>query len=175
MILKQTLICGLLELGQSEVTMLTPVKNIMTTGLINIFKGTSLHHAYRLMQKNKIRHLPVEDDNGNIVGVVSQRELTTHSTVDDIPVEFVMNSSVEYIDQNVSLKVAIQKMLQQKISCVLITNEDAKPIGIVTTDDLLAYLAHLLDDENDQNHKVLNVLNLQTIGKVADSLSTIGI
>lgn len=155
--------------------MLTPIKNIMTTGLINIFKGTSLHQAYRLMQKNRIRHLPVEDESGKIVGVISQRELNTHSTVDDIPVEFVMNSSVEYIDQNVSLKVAIHKMLQQKISCVLITNEDANPIGIVTTDDLLAYLAHLLDDEKDQSHEVFNVMNLQTIGKVADSLSTIGI
>lgn len=153
----------------------TPVKNIMTTGLINIFKGTSLHQAYRLMQKNKIRHLPVEDESGKIVGVISQRELSDLPGVDDIPVESVMNSSVEFVDQNDSLKTTIHKMLQQKISCVLITNESAQPIGIVTTDDLLAYLAHLLTDEKDQSHAVFNAMNLQTIGKVADSLSTIGI
>lgn len=155
--------------------MQTPIKNIMTTGLINVFKGTSLHQAFRLMKKNNIRHLPVEDDTGKIIGVISQRELSAHSEVEDVTVETVMNTSVEYIDQNSSLKVAINTMLQQKISCVLITNENAKPIGIVTTDDLLAYLANLLTDDKDQTHAVLNVMNLQTIGKVADSLSSIGI
>ena len=155
--------------------MLTPVKNIMTAGLINVFKGSSLHQAYRLMQKNNIRHLPVEDETGKIVGVISQRELINHSTVDDIPVEFVMNSSVEFFDQNVPLKIAISKMLKQKISCVLITDDEVKPIGIITTDDLLAYLAHLLTAEKEETHEVFNVINLQTIGRVADSMATIGI
>ena len=155
--------------------MLTPVKNIMSTGLIRVFKGTSLTEAHRLMEKNNIRHLPVQDESEKIVGVISQRELINHSTVDDIPVEFVMNSSVEFLDENVSLKQAISKMLGQKISCVLITNKETKPIGILTTDDLLAYLAYLLTGEKEETHEIFNVLNFQTIGRVADSLATIGI
>lgn len=155
--------------------MLTPIKNIMTTGVIHVCKGTSIHQAYRLMQKNKIRHLPVEDESGKIVGVISQREISAHPANDDQTVESIMNTSVECVSENVALKAVINKMLQQKISCVLVTNESAKPIGIVTTDDLLAFLANLLSDDENQSYAGFRVLDLQTIGKVADSLSSIGI
>ncbi len=124
---------------------------------------------------NKIRHLPVKDESGKIVGVISQRELSAHSANDDQTVESIMNTSVECVNENVALKAVINKMLQQKISCVLVTNESAKPIGIVTTDDLLAFLANLLTDNENKSYNGFPVLNLQTIGKVADSLSTIGI
>lgn len=156
--------------------MTTPIKNIMSTGLIHVAKGSSSHEAFRLMKKNNIRHLPVQDENGHVTGVISQRDLNSLPAADDPPVEFIMNCSVEYADQNLSLKEAIHTMLKHKASCLLITNENKHPVGIVTTDDLLAYLAHLLTaDEKEQNHPVFSAMDLQTIGKVADSLSIIGI
>ncbi len=155
--------------------MITVVKEIMTKRLIYINKGASLKEAYSLMTKNKIRHLPVKDENNKIAGVITRRELLSSPHVDDIPVEFIMNSSVDYIDQDITLSTAIQRMLELKVTSLLITDPSKNPIGIITTDDLLAYMAHILSESKDQDHPIFSLMNLQTIGKVAESLSTIGI
>ena len=41
-------------------------------------------------------------------------------------------------------------MLDKKISSYLVTGEGHEVIGIITTDDLLVYLADLLKDERDE-------------------------
>ena len=154
---------------------MTPVKKIMTQELIRIRKRSSLQEAYKLMKKNQIRHLPVDDEFGQISGVISLKDLSDLPQVDDIPVEFIMNTAIEFSSENLSLKEAIHKMLRLKVSCLLLTNEKNEASGIITTDDLLAYLAILLLDEKEPIHPVLSAMSLETIGKVADSLATIGI
>ena len=52
----------------------TPVSAIMTTNVITIGPGASLHEAAQHMAGRWIRHLPVLDD-GRVVGMVSQRDL----------------------------------------------------------------------------------------------------
>ena len=155
--------------------MITPVKKIMTQELIRIRKGSSLQDAYDLMQKNNIRHLPVDDEFGQICGVISLKDLSDLPRVDDIPVEFIMTSAIEFSSQDLPLKEAIHKMLRLKVSCLLLINDRHEATGIITTDDLLAYLAALLLNEEEPTHPVISALSLQTIGKVADSLATIGI
>lgn len=147
----------------------------MTQELIRIRKGASLQEAYDLMKKNKIRHLPVDDEFGQICGVISLKDLSDLPRADDIPVEFIMTTAIEFSSEDLSLKEAIHKMLRLKISCLLLTNEVHEASGIITTDDLLAYLATLLLDEKEPAHPVLSAISLQTIGKVADSLATNGI
>jgi CBS domain-containing protein len=53
----------------------TTVREIMTKDVQTIGPDTPLHEAARLMAARWIRHLPVMDRKGAVVGMVSQRDL----------------------------------------------------------------------------------------------------
>ncbi len=53
----------------------TKVREVMTKGLITIKTHTTLGEAARLMLDHGIRHLPVTDEEGNLVGMLSMRDI----------------------------------------------------------------------------------------------------
>lgn len=53
----------------------TPLKDIMVTDLLTIQPTTTLREAARIMASRWVRHLPVLE-NGKLMGVLSQRDLT---------------------------------------------------------------------------------------------------
>ncbi|PWU18798.1 MAG: CBS domain-containing protein [Bdellovibrio sp.] len=154
--------------------MKTKVKAVMTKKLVTAKQGISLEAAYELMKTKRIRHLPVIDTKDDIVGVLSQRDLSEIPNANKIPVDYLMSTPVEYVEENTNLRSAIFKMLEKKISCLLIVDENDEAVGIVTTDDLLWYLAHLLRRETE-DAPLLSAINMQTIGKVASELSDMGL
>ncbi len=154
--------------------MITPVRQAMTKKLLTIPVGTSLFAAHELMKEKRIRHLPIVDAMDDIVGVLSQRDLNSVPESKNILAEWMMSSPVEYVDQSLSLRKAILLMLQKKISCLLIADKEGNAVGIVTTDDLLWHLAHLLADEVDDGG-FLSVMDQQAIGEVINKLSLAGI
>jgi signal-transduction protein with cAMP-binding, CBS, and nucleotidyltransferase domain len=85
----------------------------------------------------------------------------------------LMTSPVECIDMNMPLRGAIMHMLQKKISSLLIVDAEEMVVGIVTTDDILWHLAHLLNDEG--THLKMALPDVQTIGEVANQVASTGI
>ncbi len=59
----------------------TPLKDVMTTDVVILPASSSLDYAIKIMAKNGIRHLPVEDRDRNIIGMISLRHLL-HEKVD---------------------------------------------------------------------------------------------
>lgn len=53
----------------------TPVSQIMTTSVLTVPGSTTLHEAARHMASRWIRHLPIVDGDGRVIGMVSQRDL----------------------------------------------------------------------------------------------------
>lgn len=53
----------------------TPVRDIMTSKLIHVTPDMTVDHAMQLMSDKRIRHLPVLDGAGSLVGVVSIGDL----------------------------------------------------------------------------------------------------
>lgn len=53
----------------------TPVSEFMTKSLIVVNEKETLAEALRLMSRFKIRHLPVVDDKGSLVGIISIRDI----------------------------------------------------------------------------------------------------
>jgi len=155
--------------------MITPIKNIMTTQLVSIPLGTSLLQADQLMKEKRIRHLPVVDSKGVIVGVLSRRDFKVVPDLENTTVDRLMNSPVQFVSHETPLRTAIFQMLESKISCLLISDEKQNAVGIVTTDDLLWYLSHLLDQEKEEAPSFLSASQKQTIGEVANKLSLMGI
>lgn len=155
--------------------MITRIHKLMTKNLITVPSGTDLRSANLLMREKRIRHLPIVDDEQNIIGVLSQRDSLAVRENENIPVDWVMSSPVKAVNEDLSVRKAVFEMLSNKISSLLVTTDDDEVIGIVTTDDLLWYLGHLLEDEKDEKSKLVAADRIQAIGTVANRLSEMGI
>ena len=157
--------------------MITRTKDVMTRKLVTIPVGTSLADAREMMDENRFRHLPIIDEDGVIVGVLSARDYGQLEDLDglsleDLTVEYFMNAPVEYVNQNMPVRSVVFKMLEKKISSLVVADDNEIAVGIVTTDDLLWHLAHLLK-KDDQEAKLLPLA--ETIGGLATTLANSGI
>jgi acetoin utilization protein AcuB len=149
------------------------VKEIMTKKLITISAATPISEAAKLMEEKRIRHLPVVDDNDGIIGILTSKDLPEFPDAKNASVQFYMSTPVFYLNHEVPLKEAIYKILESKISCLLLCDEQNNAVGIVTTDDLLWYLVSKLEKEN--HSFVGKILDIPTLGQVAHQLSQYGI
>lgn len=59
----------------TKVPLDTQVKEIMTTNVVTIREGASLAEVKQLCQAQKIRHLPVVDENHRLIGMLSVRNI----------------------------------------------------------------------------------------------------
>ena len=58
-----------------------PIKEVMTkTNLITVNEGTSLKDAEQILQKHKIEKLPVVSQDNLLVGLITFRDITKHTT-----------------------------------------------------------------------------------------------
>jgi CBS domain-containing protein len=53
------------------------LRDVMTTDVVTILPDTTIHDAARIMFDHWFRHLPVVTDTGQILGVISLRDLLT--------------------------------------------------------------------------------------------------
>jgi len=70
--------------AQSKGPFKLAVKDIMSTPLITISKETLVNDAIMLMKNKNIARLPVINDAGEVLGIVSLRSLVGNATRDDI-------------------------------------------------------------------------------------------
>jgi len=59
----------------SDISLDTPIEQVMTKNVTTIGKEASLEEARRLIVSHGIRHLPVVDSKGKLVGLFSVRKL----------------------------------------------------------------------------------------------------
>jgi CBS domain-containing protein len=118
--------------ARSELT----VSDLMTTQLITVKASEPLKEARADMEIGVIRHLPVVDDRGKLVGVVSDRDLIAAKRGMG-RVADVMTREVITTRPDVAAFEAASLMLDNKISSVLVVNEDNLLVGMVTQTDYL--------------------------------------
>lgn len=151
------------------------IRIVTSQKLISVVVGTTATEALRLMDEKRIRHLAIVNEHQEVVGVISSHLLSNLKNPELMPVEFFINKPASFVDQNSPLRSSILKMLSEKISSLLITDENGEAVGIVTTDDLLWYLAHKIEEENSNSISFSSFFNLQTIGEASRQLALAGI
>ena len=107
------------------------VRDIMTRDPIILGRNDTLDLAEDIMNLGRIRHMPVVDE-GNIVGIVSQRDLfrsalvtalgfgrkTQTAVIKTIKIKEIMTEHVITISPDASVKEAARVMIDKKIGCL---------------------------------------------------------
>ncbi len=150
------------------------ISEYMTTNLLTVNPYTPVRDARAMMVENSIRHLPVVDRLGQVVGVISDRDLAVvHG---DLEVAFRMNEVTNIVNVGEELNAVIEQMIQSKVSSCMI-EDDGKLVGIVTSEDLLRVLkSHLDKPARGSIRTVLYDYVLRyPLGSAVNLLSTAGI
>ncbi len=128
---------------------------IMTTNLITISPKASLAEARTLMYDNRIHHLPVLSDKGELAGLVTLTNLLAGTDsilrdpdnrihASDVSVEDVMVTDVATVDRRASLRQAALFLEKHRIGCLPVMNK-GKLHGIITETDFVGVAINLLE------------------------------
>ena len=122
------------------------IKDIMTPrqDLVIIRPESTVDEVRRVMAANKIRHLPVLDDSGTLVGIVSQTDVLVAGNGSPRLVHEIMVRDVDTVDERNNVRHAALLMFRSKRSCLPVTR-DGELRGIVTDSDFLGVAIALME------------------------------
>ncbi len=129
------------------------VKDIMSTELFLVSPDKKMNRIQDVIEWNNVRHVPVVDNEGYLLGIISQRDLlkTTISNADSktqyemlqkVPVSDFMKTDVITTTPDTDLSEAAWLLIENKIGCLPVLDKDRKMIGIVTESDFVKLAAY---------------------------------
>jgi IMP dehydrogenase len=106
-------------------------------------KDTALvSDAHKMMAENRIGGIPVINDNGILVGIVTNRDLRFEKTMSRPIVEVMTKDNVVTAKENINLSQAEEILQEYKIEKLPVVNEQNKLIGLITYRDIIKLKEH---------------------------------
>lgn len=129
------------------------VEQFMSTDLFTVGPDEAIELVAHLMQWKRIRHVPVEDNEHRLLGLVSQRSLIrliaerSHELGQRaIAAREVMTPDPVVVAPHTPIAEAIRLMRSHRVGSLPVV-KDEKLVGIITEFDFLGIAAHLIDQE----------------------------
>ena len=122
------------------------VRDWMTTDVVTTTKEASVQDALKLMKRHSIRHLPVVEADGTLVGWVTDADLRSvliASMLEELSVEDVMVRRPITVSPEDSLERAAQRTLENRIGGLPVV-EGQKLVGVITVVDILSAFISML-------------------------------
>ena len=128
----------------------------MTPDPITVGPDSTIYDAMQMMLERDIRHLPVVDERGELVGMLSDRDLRKFSlsfSEDDAHVKErlrarvadLANTDLLTVSTEDELKDAIEQMLENKVGALPVVDPvESKLAGILSYVDVLRAASEML-------------------------------
>ncbi len=128
------------------------VQDWMTTEVVAVTTDTSLPHANQIMTKEEIRRLPVVDNDGRLIGIVSRGDVRSaqpspasalsiwemNYLLSTLKVGKIMTSDPVSIGPDSTIGEAARTMLEHRVSGLPVVDSDNKLLGIITESDIFS-------------------------------------
>ena len=127
------------------------VRDVMTPDVTTLQRNDKLTLADDIMRLGRIRHLPVLDEDGQLAGILTQRDLfrgalakalgygerAQRQLMDTLVVKEVMTAEVLTTTPDTPLAEAAKVLVERKIGCLPVV-DGGRLIGIITEADFVA-------------------------------------
>lgn len=127
------------------------VRDLMTLDVVALKPQDNLATLRDVMYERRIRHMPIVDDAGRLIGLVSQRDLLRNALIEQVrvpdsveqavlerlEVRDLMTTEVESVGPDADVRVAAQILLDKKYGCVPVVASGRKLVGILTESDFV--------------------------------------
>ena len=124
------------------------IDQIMSKELYTVYEEDLIDLVPNIMKWNKVRHMLVENREGELVGLVTLGRLGKYysekQTTTPVMVKEVMVDKVITVNPETKTLEAIRLMQEHSIGCLPVLNQDQKLVGVVTEKDLLPVAASYL-------------------------------
>ena len=127
------------------------VEQFMATDLFTVRPEDVLDLAANLMHWKRVRHIPVEDDEGKLVGIVSHRDLLELFALGktegaaEIVVRDIMKTDLITVPPDFSSLEALNLMRDKNIGCLPVVKYE-RLVGLITAYDFLTVSAKLFEE-----------------------------
>lgn len=127
------------------------IGGLMIRRVATAHPSDTLPDAASRMSQHGIRHLPVVDGEGRVVGILSERDLRTvgGSVLEDgargsfatMRVDDVMTRDPRTVQAGDPLALAVRALVEDRFGALPVVDDDERLVGILSYVDLLRYLA----------------------------------
>ena len=135
------------------------VREFMTPDPKTLSRYNSLADARSAMSRNHCRHIPIVDEQGKLVGLVSQRDILRRGIPSQDQAEpeelaeiesgtllaDLMTTELTTVSEDMSIADAAHIAHRRKHGCLPVIDADQKLTGIITDHDFVAIVVQLLD------------------------------
>ncbi len=131
------------------------VSQFMATDLFTVRPEDIVDFAATLMDWRHVRHVPVEGDDGELVGLVTHRALLRLVATgrggesQKVTVDEIMRRDPVTVTSDTSTVRAIRLMREEQVSCLPVVDE-GKLVGLITEHDLIIVSSYLLERYLDE-------------------------
>lgn len=130
------------------------VRDLMSGNVVAIRPEDDLLTLQDLLQNHNIRHVPVVDGDGRLVGLVTHRDLLRRALIEQsgvpdqverallhaLKAEEVMTREVMTAEPGLDIRTAAQLMFEHKYGCLPVVDGE-RLVGILTEADFVRFLA----------------------------------
>ena len=165
---------------------MTVSKN-MTINPVTTTPDKGVFEAFELMKNEGVQRLPVLDNDGNLVGIISEKNITSAAADREVSiVEFalllskikvgdVMTKEVITVSVDDPVELAARKMSDNDISILPVVDNNGKLVGVVSRSDLFRLLLELFGTRHYGIRVTFRIKDQKgVIAKLAIALEKIG-
>lgn len=130
------------------------VEDVMSTELFTLGRNETLSVAENLMKQQRVRHIPVLDADGELCGILSQRDLfrgillrslgyggrAEQKLLDSLSIKDAMHDEVLTISPKATLRDAARLMLSKKVGCLPVVDGE-RLVGLISEADFVKQFA----------------------------------
>ena len=147
------------------------VKDNMVSSPITIGPDQSVSEAIDIMSENELHRLPVVDENGKLVGLVTEGVIASNTPnnasslsvfelnylLNKLSIKDIMIEDVITIDKDALLEEAATVLRKYDIGCLPVVNEENDLIGIITHNDIFTAFIDLLGYNHNGMRYVISI------------------
>ena len=135
------------------------VSRMSERGCYTLNETDTIKIASQALSEKKIGCMPVLDKNKNVIGIISERDLSRFIYKErfnlNISISQIMSKNLITCDLNTSVTELMDEMTEKKIRHILIM-EDKKLLGIVSIGDVVNHLIAKIKEENKNLKDYIN-------------------
>ncbi|MEM7181816.1 MAG: CBS domain-containing protein [Spirochaetota bacterium] len=120
-------------------------RQIMSHNVLTFVPNVDLATAKELIEKHEIRHVPIVDTESTLIGIASETDilkgiLRQEKQGKQLVLADCMSRKVLTAKPEAWIQDIARVMVQDRVGCMPVMNDDGKLLGIVTRSDILRTL-----------------------------------
>ena len=135
-------------------------RDIMASPVVTLPLTASLAQAWELVKNHRFRHIPIKSRSGELVGILSDRDLSRgtvesalagskeSTSLDSVTIERYVSHPVLVADLDATILALARVLLEERIGAIPVLSQEKELLGMITRSDILRVIVSHPNFEN---------------------------